>query len=154
MLNNQYKNIVNSPSVDIYTSYSSRTTSNSIDIKETTQINFRKWIQHPSCYPKYYRPLNFLSPPNLHGINNNFNESEQNYKESLISQNSTNTITDIPSPPYPSTIYITQNNNHNEQIIKDDQNFTTLNLNPNSQHYPSLFKENHTKNYWTHLYAA
>ena len=129
MLNHQYNNIINSPTADIYPSSSSSTTSNSIDIKESTQINFRKRIQHQLCYPKHYRLLNFSFTPNYHGINNNSNESEQKQNQSLLSQKSTTTITHIPSPPYQSTLYITQNNNHNHLTVEDDQNFTILNHN-------------------------
>ena len=136
LLHHQYNNIINSPSADIFISSSSSTTFNSIDIKEVAHINFRKRIKHPLCYPKYCRPLKFSSPPNHHGINNHSNESEQHYNQFLLSQNFTNAITHISSPPYPSTIYIIQNNNHNKQIIEDDQNFTTLNLNYNSQSLP------------------
>ena len=131
MLNHQYNNIIKSQTADIYPSSSSSTTSNSIEIKEATQLNFRKRIQHQLCYPEYYRPINFSSPSNHHGINNNSNESELKHNESLLSQNPINTITHFPSPPCLSTIYITQNNNHNKQIVEDDQNFNILNLNHN-----------------------
>ena len=142
MLNHQYNNIIYSPTVEIYTLSSSNTTSNSIDTKEATHINFRKQIQHQLCYSKHYRSLNFLSPPNYHGIKNNFNESEQKYNQSLLSQNSNNTIIHIPSPPYPSTICITQNNNRNKQTVEDYQNFTILNLNHNSQSLPIPYSKN------------
>ena len=51
MLNHQYNNIIKSQTADIYPSSSSSTTSNSIEIKEATQLNFRKRIQHQLCYP-------------------------------------------------------------------------------------------------------
>ena len=56
-------------------------------------------------------------------------------------KNPINTITHFPSPPCLSTIYITQNNNHNHLTVEDDQNFTMLNLKHNSQSlYPFLIR--------------
>ena len=64
--------------------------------------------------------------PNYHGTHNTSNEYEQKHNQSLLSLNFNNAITYILSPPYPSTIYIPQNNNHNKQLVDDDQNRQSL----------------------------
>ena len=141
MLNHQYNNIINSPTADIYPSSSSSTASNSIDIKEVNQINFQKRIQHQLCYPKHYRLLNFSSTPNYHRINNNSNEFEQKHNQSLFSQkiyhyHNQHSFCSLSIQ----NIHHTKNN-HNHLTVEDDQNFTILNLNHNSQSlYPILIR--------------
>ena len=105
MIHQKPTHIINT-STDLYPSSSLSTTSNTIIIKDIPQINFRKRIQHQSYYPNHYYHLYFPSPSNIHATTNKINDSEYKNNNSLLSHHFNHNITNNPSPPYSSTIYI------------------------------------------------
>ena len=106
MTHHQPTHIIKS-SIDLYPSSPISTASNTIDIKDTPQINFRKRIQHQLNYPTYYRPLHFPSPSHIHATTKKINDYEYKNNNSLLSHHFNHNIINNPSSPYPSkTQYI------------------------------------------------
>ena len=105
MIHHQPTHIINS-STDLYQKNSISTASNTIDVKETPQINFRKRIQHQLHYPTHYHPFcNFhFRLESIHQNKNNDYEFKNN--NPLLSHHCNHNITINPFPPYQSTIYI------------------------------------------------
>ena len=132
MTHHQPTHIIKS-SIDLYPSSPISTTSNTIDIKDTPQINFRKRTQHQLYYSTHYRAFQFPSSSNIYATTNKINDSEYRNNNSLISHHFKHNITNNPSPPYPSTLYIIKPTKHNTTTLKNNKNLSMPKINNNSQ---------------------
>ena len=132
MIHHQATHIIKS-STYLYPSSSSSTASNVIDIKDTPRINVRKRTQHQLYYSTHYRSFNFPSPSNIHATTNKINDSEYRNNNSLISHHFKHNITNNPSPPYPSRVYIIKPTKHNTTTLKNNKNLSMPKINNNRQ---------------------
>ena len=107
--------------------------SNTIDIKETNQINYYKRTQHPLHYPTYYRHIKYSSYFNLHATKHNFTECENNNRNSHNIRQTNHIVTNKLTSPYPSTMYIPNTIHHNTQTFEKHQKSSILQLTQISQ---------------------
>ena len=132
MINHQNTYPFSLLTIDLSPSYSSSSDSNTINIKETNQINYRKRTQKPLYYLTHYRHRKYTSQFNTYAINNNSTEYENKKKNPHHYHYINHDIINNHNLPYLLTIYVPNTTQHNTQIFETHQKSSIIQLTQNS----------------------